>query len=92
MTFPSDPMIGLAGYLDQARADYLTSLTETWFITMGRMPSELQEDLQLCRRWFDPVAQGQRLRKELAQLDGFPIGLNNPEIRSLSVSARRSGS
>jgi hypothetical protein len=79
MTTPSESMVGLSGYLDRERINFLiTSLTGAWLITMGGTPGTLQDDLRLCRRWFDPVAQGQRLRKELAQLDDFPGNLSNP--------------
>ncbi len=33
---------------------------------MGSEVADLEGDLALCRRWFDPVAQGQRLRRELS--------------------------
>lgn len=39
---------------------------------------ELEEDLELCRRWFDPVAQGQRLRREIAALHSIPSDVQVP--------------
>lgn len=79
MTTPSKSLIGLNGNLEQAHAKGLVhSLTEAWFLTMRSMPGNLQEDLRLSRRWFDPVAQGQRLRKELAELPDLPRNLDNP--------------
>ena len=47
----------------------LPALTSIWTETMGAEPAELEEDLALVRHWFDPVAQGQRLRRELLELD-----------------------
>ncbi|MCY3923456.1 MAG: hypothetical protein OXG27_13840 [Chloroflexi bacterium] len=65
---------------DLARLDpavALDALTSIWVETMGTEPADLEEDLALARRWFDPVAQGQRLRRELLALnattaDGVP--------------------
>lgn len=47
----------------------LPALTSIWTETMGAEPADLEEDLALVRHWFDPVAQGQRLRRELLELD-----------------------
>lgn len=47
----------------------LAALTSIWTETMGAEPADLEEDLASARRWFDPVAQGQRLRRELLALD-----------------------
>src|SRR5256885_10207583 len=43
-------------------------LDRTWTNMTGQHPGELNADLQLCKRWFDPIAQGHRLRRELAQV------------------------
>ncbi len=40
---------------------------------MGAEPADLEGDLVLARRWFDPVAQGQRLRRELLALDATTV-------------------
>lgn len=61
---------------DLARVDStvaLAALTSIWTETMGAEPADLEEDLALARRWFDPVAQGQRLRRELLALDATTV-------------------
>jgi hypothetical protein len=45
---------------------------------MGKPPGDLQADLRASRRFFDPVAQGQRLRKELAKLPELPGNITDP--------------
>jgi len=56
----------------------MTALSQTWIRTGGGPPGRLDADLDACRRWFDPVAQGQRLRRELAQLEAWPISVVDP--------------
>jgi len=67
---------------DLARLDApaaLHALTSIWAETMGAEPADLEEDLALTRRWFDPVAQGQRLRRELLALDTTTVdGVPDP--------------
>lgn len=79
MTRRSDPMVGLHGPIDETVAISLrSSLHVAWKIIVRDEPRNLDDDLELCRRWFDPVAQGQRLRRELAQLSELPRDLSNP--------------
>lgn len=91
MTTPQRSLIGLRGNVESTRGiQLIDSLSKTWTITMGSMPGKLEDDLKESRRWFDPVAQGQRLRKELAQLKEFPLGLYNPgDPFTLSIDPRR---
>jgi hypothetical protein len=56
----------------------LDALIEVWTVTMGRPPGDLNDDLELIKRWFDPVAQGQRLRRELSAIEGVQPGLEVP--------------
>ena len=44
------------------------ALRSLWTLTMGQPTGELVDDLQALHRWFDPVAQGNRLRRDLAAL------------------------
>lgn len=79
MTTRTDSLLGLSGFLDADRIDRLVdSLSRTWEFTLGRPTGELESDLEACRRWFDPVAQGQRLRRELGDLPDLPPDLLNP--------------
>ena len=72
-------LLGLNGYVDGKRIDALVeSLSAIWRLSMARDLGELESDLDLCRRWFDPVAQGQRLRRELAAVPRLPDALWDP--------------
>jgi hypothetical protein len=78
-TLSSPSLLGLPGYLDREEAQRLgEALRRTWRITVGQEPASLDQDLELSRRWFDPVAQGQRLRRELAELPAVPAELHDP--------------
>jgi len=66
------------------------ALTKLWTLTMGQPPQDLGADLQLVKRWFDPVAQGQRLRRELASVADIPGGLDVPgDPWTLEVAQRK---
>jgi hypothetical protein len=72
-------LLGIAGYLEGARVEALiTALRKSWTATMGRSPGNLEDDLEESRRWFDPVAQGQRLRRDLARLAPLPKDIDDP--------------
>lgn len=59
-------------------------------VTMGQLPGAFREDLELVKRWFDPVAQGQRLRRELAEISEMPEALDDPgEPWTLAVGPGR---
>jgi hypothetical protein len=65
----ADSLLGLGGHLDMARIEELVgALTTIWRECCGLDPGLLEEDLERCRKWFDPVAQGQRLRRQLSTL------------------------
>ena len=74
------PVLGIAGFISRERATELISvLTEAWTAGFAQSPGDLDADLALARRWFDPIAQGQRLRREIAVLDALPEGVVAPE-------------
>ncbi len=76
---PSKTLLGLPDYLETAEAkEIISALRQTWSITQGVAPGDLEEDLRACRRWFDPVAQGQRLRRELTMLPVLPDEVTDP--------------
>ena len=73
-------LLGVEGYVDSAKSAALVSaLRRSWTATIGGPPGDLEGDLRETRRWFDPVAQGQRLRRELAALDPLPEDLADPQ-------------
>ena len=71
-TSANGSLLGLPDSLTSAtRRNLQASLLRLWNATVGPLGS-LQDDLEECRRWFDPVAQGQRLRRELSELKSCP--------------------
>ena len=76
---PRASLLGLTGYLTTEQVEALVvSLSTIWQQTMDCGVGELEDDLILCRRWFDPVAQGQRLRRELAALRQVDDSVTDP--------------
>ena len=76
----TDTVLGISGFITRERAHGLTaSLSDAWGAVYGVPPGDLDDDLVRMRRWFDPTAQGQRLRREIAALDPFPDGLVDPQ-------------
>jgi hypothetical protein len=65
-------VIGIEAPLSRRQAEALRQdLLTLWQGLFGALGS-LPEDLQTTRRWFDPVAQGDRLRRAIAELDPDP--------------------
>jgi hypothetical protein len=54
------------------------ALRTLWILTMGGPTTELPSDLAALHRWFDPVAQGNRLRRDLATLPPPPQEWRDP--------------
>lgn len=76
---PSESLLGLSDQMDaQQRRELRRQLSELWRICVGAPLRDLSSDLEFCRKWFDPVAQGQRLRKELSALPAVPSDLSIP--------------
>ena len=72
-------LMGVSGLLAQPRVEQLVeALTAAWHVSMERSLSDLDEDLAALKRWYDPVAQGQRLRRDIASLELFPADLDDP--------------
>ncbi len=68
-----DGLFGLPRILTpQETASLQRALTTLWTSSYGQPPGSLESDLQLCRRYFDPVARGARLREVLAALPSSP--------------------
>ena len=90
-TEKSRSLLGLPDYIEYDQALSLINVLETiWEAAVGSPTGDLDSDLVICRRWFDPVAQGQRLRRELAQLPLLSKDLADPgEPMTLTVDSRR---
>ena len=87
----SSERFGLSKYIDRTDArELIDVLEQIWEVTLGEPSGNLENDLRACKRWFDPVAQGQRLRRELAQLPVLPVDLIDPgEPLTLRVADRK---
>lgn len=65
-------------------------LAVLWEDAAGSMPGALDDDLDLLRkRFFDPVAQGKRLRDELARLAPRPQAAALPDPLRLLIDEQR---
>lgn len=86
-----DTVLGISGFITSEQARGLaTSLIGAWVAVYGEPPGDLGDDFAAMRRWFDPTAQGQRLRREIAALDPFPEDLVDPlPPLTVSVGPRR---
>lgn len=84
-------LLGVTGYVEGKRIDALVeSLSAIWRHSMATDVGELESDLILCRRWFDPVAQGQRLRRDLSAIQPIPDAIWDPgHPFTLPVGARQ---
>lgn len=72
-------MLGLPEYIPETeRARLVHDLATLWQLTVGTPPTDLDLDLEACRTWFDPVAQGQRLRRQIADLPTIPSAFTAP--------------
>jgi hypothetical protein len=72
-------LLGLPVHMDRSEAGLLLLRLEViWQTSFGVALGDLDDDLRACKRWFDPVAQGQRLRRELSELPELPDDLIDP--------------
>lgn len=79
MTTGPRSLLGLhEHFVESDRSRWADALTKTWVAAMGAHPGGLDEDLEACRRWFDPVAQGHRLRRDLENLPKMAPHLIDP--------------
>lgn len=79
MSEKQSSVLTLEGPLSRTEAVNLrTSLAAIWEFTYSQPLGELFDDLETCRSWFDPVAQGQRLRRGFASLPPVPGAIRVP--------------
>lgn len=65
--------------MTRAEADSMRQRLEAvWSVSMHMPVGDLEEDLQAMKTWFDPVAQGQRLRAALSELEPMPHDYQDP--------------
>ena len=71
-----DTLLGISGNITAEQVDQLIkNLSEAWEVVFKRPVGDLDDDLAATRSWFDPVAQGQRLRREISNLEPMPDSL-----------------
>ncbi len=74
-----DAALGISGFITRERVDeVISALSEAWTVVFMEPPGDLADDLAIARRWFNPIAQGQRLRREIAALEPLPGDLIDP--------------
>lgn len=59
----------------QESTTLMRDLIELWQLTYGKRPGQIDDDLEGCRRFFDPVARGHTLRERLSNLPQTPAEL-----------------
>jgi hypothetical protein len=57
------------------RASLLADLSRLWRATYGRELNGLDDDLELCRRFFDPLTRGYTLRERLTEVSAVETDL-----------------
>lgn len=53
----------------------IQDLSQLWQLTYGSPPGQMEADLALCKRFFDPLARGHSLRERLGKLPNTPTGI-----------------
>lgn len=94
MTLPPGPttLFGVPLALSRRDALELTAgLRDLWAGQASRVPGDLDEDLELLRRYFDPIASGERLRKAVAQLPKRERRASPPLMTPLLVQKTNDG-
>ena len=73
-------LFGIPDQVTHAQVEQLIfDLSRAWETVFDQPVGELENDLVIIRRWFDPVAQGQRLRREISDLPVMPESLGDPQ-------------
>ena len=76
----NETILGISGSITAQQAgELIQQLSKAWEIVFNKPVGDLGEDLDATRFWFDPVAQGQRLRREISNLDPMPPGITDPQ-------------
>jgi hypothetical protein len=92
-THPDSSPTETFGFGDQlpryAAEQLLETLSELWRACHHRAPGAIRPDLDLHRRFFDPVAQGNRLRKALLSIDTYTPPGPIHQSQALAVDAER---
>lgn len=56
-------------------AALIRDLTQLWYLSYDAAPGDIDADLALCKRFFDPLARGHSLRDRLSKLPDTPSEL-----------------
>ena len=81
---------GLPDELARPAAEQLRdSLAALWHAAFGRQAGGLRPDLEALRKYFDPVAQGKRLRTALLQIEKVSVQGSLANVQALRVDGDR---
>lgn len=81
---------GLPEQLARSSAVHLREvLVDLWIACHGGPPAGVRPDLELHRRFFDPVAQGKRLREALLTIEPVPLLGPLPDAQAVVVDGER---
>jgi hypothetical protein len=81
---------GLEERLPRAAAEHLrVVLVSLWEACHHQPPAGVRPDLELHRRFFDPVAQGKRLRQALLSIDPLDLPGALSDAQALPVDGQR---
>lgn len=80
----STSTFGLPPAMSRSAAEQLEeTLGDLWYACHHQSPGGVRPDLELHKRFFDPVAQGKRLREALQMID--PVRLPGPPARAQAL-------
>lgn len=83
-------LFGLPLALAQADAEEVErTLSAVWTSMLGRPPMSLHADIEELRRWFDPLARGERLRRELDAIEKTSVHATRLSLDELLVSVAK---
>jgi hypothetical protein len=81
---------GLEERLPRPAAEQLHNvLVSLWEACHHQPPAGVRPDLELHRRFFDPVAQGKRLRQALLSIDARDLPGRLSDVQAIAIDAER---
>lgn len=77
-------VLGLPSKIAREEAVALVSeLRHLWSLQVGDPPGDLRDDLGKLKNWFDPIASGERLRRELGRAPDATTNVPDPLVYQL---------